>query len=237
MSEDSSAPLQALGKDAKGRTQYVYSARHSKKATVQKFQRMKKFIQELPRITAKLQKELDNEEDSVKKEAAAVLLLMRKTGFRIGSERDTKTEHEALGATTLTDENVQIEGDRIRFDFIGKKGVKIEQEVEDPELAIILSTRLGKGKLFGVTDVQVRDYLHSISRGFKPKDMRTVVAAESALEAIKNIEAPTSEKEYKRARAEVGKAVARKLGNTPTVALASYIPPEVFIPWQTNLKS
>lgn len=237
LSEDPKAPLQALGKDVKGRAQYVYSEQHWKEAAREKFQRMKKFVKELPKITKKLNKELQAEEDTVQKEAAAVLLLMRKTGFRIGSERDTQTEHEALGATTLTDENVQIEGDTIKFDFIGKKGVKIEQEIEDPELVNLLSPRLGKGKLFNATDVQVRDYLHSISKGFKPKDMRTVVAAETALEAIKGIKAPKTEKEFKKARTEVGKIVSQKLGNTPSVALASYIPPEVFSSWQANLKS
>src|SRR6185295_4991995 len=109
---------------------------------------------------------------------AAALLLIRKTGFRIGSETDTKAEKLALGATTLTSKNVKIKGNTVSFDFIGKKGVQIQQTIKDPELSTVLTSRLRKGqKLFNTSDNKVRELLHNITEGFKVKDFRTVVAA------------------------------------------------------------
>jgi DNA topoisomerase IB len=231
VANDPNSELQAFGFDAKGRKQYVYSAAHWQKTNQEKFLRIKALVAELDHLEAKIR------QDVGKKEEAGVLLLMRKTGFRIGSEEDRQTEHKALGATTLTSDNVKIEGAKVTFDFIGKKGVHIRQEIEDAELARLLKPRIKPGeKLFATSEKKVRDYLHFIDGVFKPKDFRTAVAAETALNAIQQMERPETPGEFKRAKAAVGKAVAEKLGNTPAVALASYIPPEVFLGWERVLK-
>src|SRR5690606_25386923 len=53
--------------------------------------------------------------------------------------------------------------------------------------------------------------------------------------ALREIEAhkepPRTKREFQRARMEVARAVSAALGNTPTVALASYINPTVFGAW------
>ena len=234
VAQSADADLQAVGYDAKGREQRVYSAAHWEKADTEKFLRNKALIERLPELEERIRTTLQGPEGP-DKEAAAVLLLMRKTGFRIGSEADTKTEHEALGATTLTSANVAIKGDTIRFEFIGKKGVHIHQEIKDKELANMLQHRVQEeGKLFNTSDAKVRDYLHQIDEtgALKPKDLRTLVAVETALKEINNLPAPTNEKEYKKSKNLVGDAVAKKLGNTRTVALASYIDPAVFLRWR-----
>ncbi len=228
VSADPDSPLQAVGYDKKGREQRVYSAAHSAKAAAEKFLRVKAFVDELPKLESIFRKDLTGPNS----DEAAVLLLMRRTGFRIGSDTDTKTEHEALGATTLTNKNVKVNGDKLTFDFIGKKGVRIKQSIVDPELASIIGPKLQqKGRLFKTSDSKVRDYLHANDGQFKPKDMRTVVAAETALKAIEKVKAPKNAKEEKKAKLAVAKVVAEKLGNTPSVALKSYIPPEIFSIW------
>jgi len=235
ISENSDSDLQALGKDAKGRYQYVYSAAHSERQSAAKFNRVKQFVKSLPSLTSAVRRDL--EKGGVEGDNAALILLMRKTGFRVGSEADTKAAKEALGASTLTDKNVKINGDEITFDFIGKKGVSIKQKIKDRELAAILRPRLKRGgKLFQTTDNKVRQYMKKATgEDFKPKDLRTVVAAETALNAMQSMDFPKNEKEFKKNRTIVGKQVAEKLGNTPTVALASYIPPEVFSQWKSQL--
>ena len=234
---DHSAELQAIGYDEKGRQQWVYSAAHWEKADAEKFLRNKALLKELPILEKRIRKTLDGP-DGPEKEAAGALLLIRKMGFRIGSETDTKTEHKALGATTLTADNVHIKDDDVTFDFIGKKGVRIQQHVKDAGLAKLLAPRVAKGgKLFDTSDAATRDYLHSIDGVFKPKDFRTLKAAELALGAIKSLPEPANEKQFKKLRSEVAKVVAAKLGNTPSVALKSYIPPEIFLPWRQKLKA
>lgn len=233
ISQDPKAKLQAMGTDKKGRTQRLYSAEHSQAQAAEKFGRVKAMVQKLPTIDKALRANLG------KSEEAAALLLMRKTGFRIGGEGDTKADKQALGATTLTSKNVKIDGSTVSFDFIGKKGVRIKQEVNDPELAKVLAPRVKNGgKLFDTNDASVRQFFGEIAPGFKPKDLRTVVATETALDALMQVPNPGTDNEalYKKAKLKVAAIVARKLGNTPTIALASYIPPEVFDNWKSEAK-
>lgn len=232
LSKDPSSPLQATGQDSKGRTQYIYSEEHSGKAAAEKFDRVKAFVAKLPQLQKQIAADF-----TAGKEEAAVLHLISKTGFRIGSDSDTGAKVQAYGASTLKTSHAKVNGNKVAFNFIGKKGVQISQTVEDPALAAHVTAKKAiGGRLFDTSDSKVRDYLGTIGgKGFKPKDFRTAVAASTALEAINNHPTPTNRKEFETARKNVGKVVAAKLGNTHTVALASYIPPEVFRKWEAGI--
>jgi DNA topoisomerase-1 len=93
------------------------------------------------------------------------------------------------------------------------------------------------GKLFSTDASSLRDYVHGKDGGsFKPKDFRTAKASETAVAEIKKMPMPKSEKEYKASVRKIAKFVSDRLGNTPTVALQSYIPPTVFSGWRASLK-
>ena len=117
---------------------------------------------------------------------------------------------------------------------MGKKGVQITKTLENPELARYIAERKkikGTGKLFEAGDDQVREWMKSHGgNGFLIKDFRTWNGTNLALKTIAGRD-PKTAAEYKKMRLEVGKAVASHLGNTPTVALASYIDPTVFAKW------
>jgi len=55
------------------------------------------------------------------------------------------------------------------------------------------------------------------------------------MKVVNEMEAPINEKEYKKKVKEVAKQVSAKLGNTPTVALQSYISPVVFAEWKARI--
>lgn len=229
VSLDPKSELQAVGRDAKGREQRIYSAEHWTKADREKFLRAKAMVAAVSNLEAAIRR------DCMERDEAAVLLLIRKTGFRIGGTADTKTSHKAIGASTLTNKHVKIEGDKITFSFTAKKGVRVNKTVNDKELADVLRTRLSRRKLFNTTDGKVREYLKEIDGSFKVKDFRTLVANEVALKAISVLREPRNEKEFKKFQRAVAKTVARKLGNTAAVSLKSYISPEVFEPWKRKL--
>jgi DNA topoisomerase-1 len=237
INRDPKADLQATGIDVKGRTQYRYSAAHSEAAAAEKFSRLKDFNKELPSIRAKVAADLkDKNAPAHVREAAAVITLIDKTGFRIGSDNETGAAKQAYGASTLLAKHVEIDGSTVTFSFTGKKGVEIEKSVTDPALASMLAPRVAAGgRLFDVSDMQVRDYLHSRDGEFKVKDFRTYHGTAEALRAIKSMPAPSSEKELKAAQKSVGKIVAAHLGNTPAVALASYVDPAVWSSWKSKL--
>jgi DNA topoisomerase IB len=54
----------------------------------------------------------------------------------------------------------------------------------------------------------------------------------TAQAAVDSMPVPTNAKDYKASVMSVAKVVSSKLGNTPAVALTSYINPSVFVPWR-----
>lgn len=228
ISADPESEMQAIGKDSKNRTQYRYSTAHNEKASAEKFVRVKKFVGKLPEIREKIATD--------PREEAAVLRLVDNTGFRIGSEANTGADKQAFGATTLHADHIHVSGDEVHAKFTGKKGVDISQKIASPQIADELKTRAKSGgKLYNTTDAKVRGYLHEIAPGYKVKDFRTAVATDTAMMAMATIEKPQTMGQLLAARKQVATVTSAKLGNTPTVALKSYIPPEVFAPWNTHV--
>lgn len=233
LNADHDAALQAIGIDAKNRVQYRYSEAHSEAASAEKFARVKKFTHDLPAMRKKIMG--DVRAGGASKEEAATLMLVEKTGFRIGSDRNTHADVEAFGASTLQAKHVKITGDTVKFSFIGKKGVAISKTVKDADLASMLAPRISGGgskRLFNTDDRAVNKYLDSISGDkYKVKDFRTYHGTAVALTELKKLKVPSNEKEFKAQRLYVSTKVAAHLGNTPSVALASYIDPSVWKLW------
>lgn len=239
LNSDPTAARQAVGRDTKGRTVSVYSSEHSATAAAEKFARLREFTQLAPKIAAQASKDMLNKELSpAARDAAAVVHLIAQTGFRIGSTKDTGAAKQAYGASTLRGGHVQAVGDKLRFSFTGKSGVEITKELSDKKLAAYIREKgvSGTQRLFNVTDKAVRDYFRSISGGdFKVKDLRTWNGTAAALREIAKVTPPRTKTELVKARAAVGKVVAAHLGNTPSVALKSYIAPEVFTGWSSSV--
>lgn len=233
VNQDPKAALQATGYDVKGRKQYLYSKQHSAKAASAKFKRLKDFNKAIPKINSIIEK------NAIRSEEAAVLYLINKTAFRIGSDKETLAQQKAYGTSTLEGRHIKIDGDTIHFNFVGKKGVEINKTISDPLLAKILQKR-NRGpnnKLFNTTDGLVRGYLHRISKDkFTIKDYRTWHGTRIALEEIQKMPHPKTKREFSRFRHQVGQTVANFLGNTAGMALGAYIAPEVFSSWKASLE-
>ena len=237
LNADPSAKLQVTGIDAKGRVQRRYSAQHTAAATVTKFHRLKAFNAVAGKIMGSAQVDMFNHRlPPQQRDAAAVVKLIATTAFRIGSDRDTGADEKAYGASTLLKSHVKVgkSGD-VSFEFVGKSGKVNAKTVHDAELARYIRGRKQTGtgdKLFDVPPTAVRKYLKEKGGAeFKVKDWRTWHGTNEALKVIDTLTLPTDSKSYAKFRAAVGKHVAAHLGNTPAVALASYIDPTVFARW------
>jgi DNA topoisomerase-1 len=224
--------LRATWTDVKGRTQYRYSAKHTEEADAEKFERRKAFNKALPKLQEHVEKDLRSADEDIS-EPAAVIHLINKTGFRIGSTADTKADDQAYGATTLEADHVKIHGDHITFNFPAKSGQTAIKEIKDATLAKILKPRLSKGgKLFSCTAQSCRDYMQErIGDEFTPKDFRTWHGTDQAQRLVDQLSIPKTDKEKKESTKKVAEGVASFLGNTPTVALKSYIDHAVFRTW------
>ena len=235
---DPKAALQAVGTDSKGRQQSVYSKEHTANQAQIKFSRIHELDKKFDNIFQ--QNEGACKSDNIKKRAVGeCALLIMSTGIRPGSEEDTGAEKKAYGATTLEGRHVVVSGGgKVNLKFVGKKGVDLDIPVADERVAQMLIKRKeasgDSGKLFDCSETELLDHVHSFDGGgFKTKDFRTLVGTRTAmLEVSRRKKPPADEKEYKKAVHEVAVAVSKKLGNTPIIALNSYISPFVFSEWR-----
>lgn len=230
VSDDPTSPLQAKGIDSKGRPQSRYTPEHHAIQADKKFARMKALHALLPKLDAALKR------DAKTNGTAACVYLMRKMGVRNGSETDTGADTFAYGASNLRARHVLIKGDTVTLDFDAKDNVHLTLPVHDEGLKAILRARLrGLGpddRVFDTNETKTNAYLKQYtSTEFKIKDLRTYLANEIALSVMVGMPKPTSKTEFRKWRLAVAKAVAEVLGNTPTVALGSYINPAVFASW------
>ena len=235
--ENPKAELLIKGKDIKGRAQYIYSEDHWNKAAASKFARIK----ELNRKFESIEQQNESNLQKKKMEEALVMKLIMQTGCRPGSDDDTQAKVKAYGASTLEGRHVTIEDGKVYLNFIGKKGVQNNIPVMNLELAKELIARSKKvkpdEKIFNTDRNALSDYSHSLDGGgFKTKDFRTLLGTRTAMQEIENLSPPVPKdvKEYKKKVKEVAIRVSKKLGNTPTVALQSYINPSVFAEWKLN---
>ena len=234
-SDNPDANLLAMGRDSKGRTVAVYSKAFAAKQAEAKYAR----IHELNAKFEDIRRQNDAaRKDPATREAADCLDLIMQTGIRPGGEGDTGAEKQAYGATTLQGRHVRVTPTgKVSLQFVGKKGVDLNIPIDNPALAKALIRRKEKagrtGKLFDTTAGKLLAHTHSLDGGgFKTKDFRTFLGTSTAAKMVAAGTAPTDAKSYKRAVMEVAKAVSAKLGNTPTIALQSYINPVVFAGWR-----
>jgi DNA topoisomerase-1 len=236
MTTDPDSHIQAIGRDSKGRRVYLYSAEHMGMATAAKFTRLKAFSKAYPSLINEIKRDINDSE------AALVLYLIAKTGFRIGNNVDTGANVKTFGASTLRCSHIDIDEDTVSFDFIGKKGIRVSKVLKDSILARNIVGRcndIGDNQIIKTTDDEIRAYLKSIpgGSGFTVKDFRTYFGTLTAFRKIKTLPVPQNGREAKKYKKEVGKAVAAELGNSPTIALNSYVSPEVFCIWESNTPS
>jgi hypothetical protein len=94
------------------------------------------------------------------------------------------------------------------------------------------------GKIFPTVDeVSLGKYAHTLGSGYKTKNFRTHLGTSTARRLVAGMTPPKTEKELSQKIKTVGKMVSMLLGNTPDVALASYINPDVFHGWRKAIPS
>ena len=239
---DPKADLLATGKDEKGRAQSIYSEAHDAKQAAAKFARIQELNSKFDEVSTQ-NEEVRKSADAKKRDSADALALIMATGIRPGSDEDTGAAVKAYGATTLEGKHVVATDEGVSLKFIGKKGVSLDIKVSDPAIAQMLRERAGKagtdGKLFPSTNQgALLEHTHTLDGGgFKSKDFRTLKGTKTAMDEVANAPMPNppkTEAEYRKAVMAVAKKVSAVLGNTPTVALQSYIDPIVFQSWKAS---
>jgi DNA topoisomerase-1 len=239
ISPDPCGHIQAVGRDAKGRKQYLYHSGWSAERSASKYARTSAFGRALPRIRERTEADLARRGLTREKVLATALRLLEITLIRVGN-REYARKNRSYGLTTLTKRHLETNGSALVLHFKGKSGVEHRVGVRDRRLARLLKTfqelpgqqlfkyRDADGALVGIESGDVNGYLREIAgEDFSAKDFRTWAATVSAARALRGAPLPETKAEAKRTLARTCRAISSLLGNTPSVCRASYIHPAV----------
>lgn len=229
--------LQALGKDARGRKQYRYHPRWREVRDDSKYNHMIEFAKALPRIRARVQKDLKRSGLPREKVLATVIKILETGLVRVGNDEYAR-DNKSYGLTTMQDRHAAIDGSTIRFQFRGKSGKHHKIEIEDRRLAKIVANCQAipgqelfqyideNGEPRDITSSDVNEYLHEITHSdFTAKDFRTWGGTVLAAIALREFEKFDSKAQAKKNLVRAIEAVAQRLGNTPAVCKKCYIHP------------
>ena len=238
--------LQVTGMDDKERKQYIYHPLWVALRNQTKFYRMIQFAYALPQIRKHLEKDLSLHGLKQRKVLATVVSLMERTSMRVGNEVYEKL-YGSYGITTLKDRHYKGTTSKLRFTFIGKKGVKHDITFTNKKLARIvqLCKEIPGKELFQYYDEDkkrhpidsgmVNDYIKEISgHDFTAKDFRTWAGTVNAFLALNELGMADTETERKKLILSALDKVACLLGNTRAVCKKYYVHPLILQMYETQ---
>ncbi|MFG6667225.1 DNA topoisomerase IB [Halomonas sp. HNIBRBA4712] len=231
--------IYATGRDDAGRKQYVYNPKWREKREAKKFDRMIAFAQKLTPMRRVTGQHLLLEGLPREKVLACMVRLIDSAYFRPGSER-YREQNDSYGLTTMRSKHLTIDGDELIFDYRGKSGQDQHRVVEDARLASVVAEldetpgyEIFKyfdenGDKVRVDSHDLNDYIHEVmGDAFSAKDFRTWAGTSIAALALEELGVDDDEKVSEKNVREAVERVAKSLGNTPSIAKASYIDPRV----------
>jgi DNA topoisomerase-1 len=232
------APLQAVGVDKKGRTQYLYHSRFRQQREEAKFRKVVEFGEALPALRRRVRADLKKPSLERDKVLAAMVRLIDQGFFRIGNDKSAASEL-TYGLSTVHGSHVKVNGDTVAFAYVGKWKKKQQKSIRDGEVAKVVAKlkRMDGAELFkfisgarliDVKDRHVNDYIQSIvGDEFTAKDFRTWAGTLLCSIALAMEGQGASKTERKRKIRKAVVATSGQLGNTPAVCRSSYICPRL----------
>jgi DNA topoisomerase-1 len=116
-----------------GKIKYVWfsdSAFLKQNREKEKFKKAEKLGKHIAKIERHIINNLEAE-DEKRRKVATVCWLILKPNMRVGDEKDSD-EADTVGAITLRAEHIEINGDVLHFDFLGKDSVRWNKSVKAP---------------------------------------------------------------------------------------------------------
>jgi DNA topoisomerase-1 len=237
--------LQATGRDARGRKQYVYHDDWRSLRDRLKFDHVLDLAERLPAIRERVARDLRRRGLSRDTVVALVVWFLEATLIRVGNDEYVR-ENGSFGLTTLRARHVTVSGNSIRFRFRGKSGAQHDVTVTDARAARLVRRCIalpGGGPVFryldeageahAVDSQAVNDYLRRVSgEDFTAKDFRTWHGTVLAAWALKEVGPPESKAVARRKLASAVEQVAGRLRNTPAVCRACYIHPRLIAAYE-----
>ena len=232
--------IQAIGRDAKNRKQYIYHSLFAKQQQEEKFKRILEFSGHLPKIRKRAYKDLNTKGWTKNKLVALIVLLLDEYGIRIGN-KEYKKRNDSYGLTTLRRKHLSIEDEGLLLSFKGKSNQEQEVYIDHPELIPFITKaadlpgyeifryRDSNGNYHDVDSDDVNTYIAEVMASeYSSKDFRTWAANRLAVEFYPLALSDQKKGSRKKFSYIVIKMVASELGNTPSVCRDYYVHPTIF---------
>ncbi len=232
--------IQAVGTDAAGRRQYRYHDRWRLNRDREKFDRTVDFAIALPKLRARVDRDLAEHGLGRTRVLAAAVRLLDVGLFRIGGD-EYADAHETFGVASLHKEHVTIRDGRMVFSYQAKGAIARVVEVRDDPVRQVIAAlrrrRTGGPRLFAYkqrrrwVEVHAHDvnaYIKDAVGGeFSAKDFRTWSGTVLAAAALSEYDSVVGLRARRHALTEAVGKVADHLGNTPAVSRSAYIDPRI----------
>lgn len=238
--------LQVVGLDTKNRKQYMYHPEWTKFRNLTKFYKLHAFGKLLPKIRARVDEDLDLRGMPQRKVLALVIRLMEETHIRIGNDAYAK-QNKSYGLSTLRSRHVQVSKGKMKFNFVGKKGIEHNVSVTDKKLIKLVNKceEIPGWEVFKYYDEDggkrsidsgmVNQYIQEVSGAlFSAKDFRTWSATKIFFEKLREIGHTDVEKQNKSNILLAYDTAAEALGNTRSVIRTYYVHPHVVQLYETG---
>lgn len=232
--------LQATGRDARGRKQYLYHARWREVRDADKFDRMIAFAEALPSIRARVDTDLNRRKLSRERVLGAVVGIMDRTLVRVGNAEYMRA-NDTYGLTTLKSDHIEMRPDEVRLRFRGKSGkthslcvdearivraIRGLRELPGQELFQYVDS---DGRVHDIGSADVNAYLRESAGGgdMTSKDFRTWGGTLIVAEQLSTQPVPKTVQQRERMLTAAVHRAAQALGNTPAVCRRSYVHPQI----------
>ena len=232
--------LQATGRDARGRKQYLYHAAFRDERESAKFDDLRQFGLDLPSLRRAVKRDLAERGLSHDRVVAAVVRLLDSTALRVGNEQYVAA-NRSYGLTTLRNRHATTSRQRVRLQFTGKSAHDFDVTIRDPDVArvvhacqhlpgqLLFEYEDDDGAVRPISSTDVNAYLQGRSCATATaKTFRTWGASVMGATLLSTAEPATSKRERSRAINDAVREVADHLGNTLTVCRRSYVHPAIY---------
>jgi DNA topoisomerase I len=249
---DPDGHIQAVGVDAAGRRQYRYHDDWRVARDRVKYDRVLDLGRGMADVRAAVTARLSGAGLTRDRVLAAGVRMLDLGVFRAGGEEyapGDDDEDGTFGLATLRREHVTLKRGAVLFAYPAKGGIERSLVLRDPLVHKVVNSLLrrrgggddllayrnGRRALSTWHDVRAEDLNAAVKElagdQFTCKDLRTwnatVLAAVELAAAVAKNGVPSAERARKRVANQAIKRVSEHLGNTPTVARASYVDPRV----------
>lgn len=218
----------AIGIDNKGRKQYTYDKKSTEKNSNNKFKKLAIFGKNYKKIITKIDLDFYTGLDNKDKQIAIILKIIMDCNFRIGNDKYVK-DNNSYGVSTLENQHINVKKNKVIIEFIGKKGVRNECEVNNKKIIKTLKKKkkltknkdriftYRKGsKYYDIKSNDVNNYLKKLGN-YTTKNFRTWGAN---INLINELVKKNNNKKHLQFSID---EVAKKLHHTPAICKKNYI--------------